>query len=293
MKKVNWIIDKFVFDDYEEKLETAIKNSGHNVLFYDDLDFENLTEFFNKKFEWKEKNWNESISNPIIIYHGLYQNAKQIDKFAYYPGIYLTLPNYECFKYYGLFGDNLLNSNYFMMGLNDVLRNKNKFFDTFKTDGIFIRPSDGFKSFPGQILPKENFDFEFNVFLQSYGGLDTDTLVVISAIQDIEEEYRFIVIDDVIVSGSLYMDKNNRSSHCAYYDKLCTDQSAWDFAVEMSKIYQPDKAYVIDVCKLSNGEYKMIELNSFCCGSMYGNDYDKVVEAVNNLCIKDFEDVYE
>lgn len=290
MKKVNWIIDKYIFDDYEKKLETAIKNSGHNVLFYDDTVFENLMDFFNKKFKWDQ---NETIPNPIVIFHGSLECAKQFNNLIFYPGAYLTLSNYECFKYYGLFGDNLLNSNYFMMGLNDVLRNKNKFFDTFKTDGIFIRPSDGFKSFPGQTLPKENFDFEFNIFLQSYGGLDTDTLVVISAIQDIEEEYRFIVIDDVVVSGSLYMDKNNRDSHCAYYDKLCTDQSAWDFAVEMSKIYQPDKAYVIDVCKLSNGEYKMIELNSFCCGSMYGNDYDKVVEAVNNLCIKDFEDVYE
>src|SRR5574344_258407 len=251
MKKVNWIIDKYIFDDYEKKLETAIKNSGHNVLFYDDTVFENLMDFFNKKFKWDQ---NETIPNPIVIFHGSLECAKQFNNLIFYPGAYLTLSNYECFKYYGLFGDNLLNSNYFMMGLNDVLRNKNKFFDTFKTDGIFIRPSDGFKSFPGQTLPKENFDFEFNIFLQSYGGLDTDTLVVISAIQDIEEEYRFIVIDDVVVSGSLYMDKNNRDSHCAYYDKLCTDQSAWDFAVEMSKIYQPDKAYVIDVCKLSNGE---------------------------------------
>lgn len=70
MKKVNWIIDKYIFDDYEKKLETAIKNSGHNVLFYDDTVFENLMDFFNKKFD------KESVfSNfPIIIFHGSYHN---------------------------------------------------------------------------------------------------------------------------------------------------------------------------------------------------------------------------
>ena len=283
MKKVNWIIDKYIFDEYEDRLSTAIKNSGMNVLFFDDAKGISIDNFIKSKFN--------SIDD-IVIFHGSLQHGKRVSNTPVYPGIYLTLDNYECFKYYGYFGDNLLNSNYLMMGLNDVLRNKNRIFDTFKTDFIFIRPSNGFKSFPGQTLPKENFEFEFNVLSKSYGGLELDTLVVISPIQENEEEYRFIVIDNEVVSGSLYMDRNNRKEWSAYYDKLCEDQTAFDFAIKMSKIYQPDRAFAIDVCKLSSGEYKMIELNSFFCASMYGNDYEKVVNAVNNLCISDFNDIF-
>lgn len=147
MNKVNWVIEKYIFEDYDQKLKDAILKSGHNVLFYDDVIYENLTEFFNKKFDCN------IFPNPIIIFYGSFQNAKQMNKYTFYPGIYLTLPNYECFKYYGLFGDYLLNSNYFMMGLNDVLRNKDKIFNTFETDEIFIRPSDGFEKIKQQYLP--------------------------------------------------------------------------------------------------------------------------------------------
>jgi len=281
MKKVNWIIDKYIFEDYEDKLATAILNSGSNLLFYDDLMSITIGEFLIKK---------KLTESDIIFFHGSLQHGRRVNKLPYYPGIYLTLENYECYKYYGYFGDNLLNSNYKMMGLNDVLRNKGRIFGDFGTDSIFIRPSDGFKSFPGQTLPFKNFDQEFNILTKSYGGLETDILSVVSPVKDIVEEYRFIVIDGKVISGSLYMDRNNRKEWKAYYDKICEDQKAFDFAVEMSKIYQPDRMYTIDVCKLSNDEYKMIELNSFCCASMYGNDYDKVVNAVNELCISDFND---
>jgi hypothetical protein len=282
MKKVNWIIDKNIFEDYEDKLATAILNSGSNLLFYDDSNGTTIFQFLTK---------NKLSELDIVFFHGSLQHGRRLSKLPYYPGIYLTLYNYECYKYYGKFGEHLLNSNYMMMGLNDVLRNKNKIFGRFGTESIFIRPSDGFKSFPGQTLPFDNFEQEFDILTKSYGGLETDILCVVSPAKDIVEEYRFIVIDGKVVSGSLYMDRNNRKEWKAYYDKVCEDQNAFDFAVEMSKIYQPDKAYTIDVCKLQNGEYKMIELNSFCCASMYGNDYDKVVSAVNELCINDFNDM--
>jgi hypothetical protein len=279
-KQVNWIIDKYVFDDYEDRLIESIKRSGAKVIIYDDQNGP-ISGIIGKFF-----------TDDIVIFHGSLQHGRRVEKAPIYPGIFLTLDNYECYKYYGYFGDNLLNSNYMMMGLNDVQRNKNKIFGRFGTESIFIRPSNGFKSFPGQTLPYENFDQEFSILTKSYGGLDTDELVVVSPIQEIDEEYRFIVINGVVVSGSLYMDNNNRKEWKAYYDKPCKDPYAWEFADKMSKIYRPDKAYTIDVCELPNGEFKMIEINSFCCASMYGCDYDKVVKAVNDLCFLEYEDIY-
>jgi hypothetical protein len=287
---VNWVIDKGMFEDYEDKLVAAIHKSGMEVVFFDDSKHQTkIGNFLGNRFV--------DQYDDVIIFHGSLQHGRGVLKSPFYPGIYLALENYECYNYYGYFGEHLLNSQYLMMGLNDVVRNKWKIFSqTFRSDrpqdeAVFIRPSNGFKSFPGQTLPLENFEFEFNVLLKSYGGLDLNTLVVISPAKDIEEEYRFIVIDGKVVSGSMYMDKASRSEWKAYYDRGCEDPGVMDFAVEMSKIYQPDRAYTLDVCRLPDGSYKLIELNSFCCASMYGNDYDKVVDAVNNLCIRDFEDI--
>lgn len=282
MKKVKWVIDKNMFEDYEDRLVEAINKSGANVFFYDDLKDITIQRFMDMRF----------TDEDVVIFHGSLQHGRRVLKTKYYPGIYLTLENYECYRYYGYFGEYLLNSNYLMMGLNDVLRNKPRIFGRFGTETIFIRPSDGYKSFPGQTLSYDNFDDEFNTLLKSYGGLDTYKLAVVSPGVEINEEYRFIVVDGKVVSGSLYMDNNNRKIWSAYYDKGCNDEDAWKFAEEMAKIYQPDRAFTIDVCKLPSGEYKLIELNSFCCGSMYGNDYDKVVMAINECCIKDFEDVF-
>lgn len=282
MKKIKWIIDKGMFEEYEDRLVTAIKNSSNDVIFYDDLKHDKIEDFLKTKF----------TDDDILMFHGSLQHGRGVLRTSYYPGIYLTLENYECYKYYGYFGYLLLNYDYLMMGLNDVLRQKDFIFETFGTDKVFIRPSNGYKSFPGQILPKENFEFELDVLKKSYGGLDLDQLVLVSPIQEIDEEYRFIVVDGKVVSGSLYMDKNNRKSWSAYYDRLCEDKKAFEFAEELVKLYQPDKAYTLDVCKLPSGEYKMLEINSFCCGSMYGNDYDKVVNAINELCLQDFNEIY-
>lgn len=281
MKKVNWVIDKYIFEDYETKLADAIVRSGMNVHYYDELKTD-IGTFMGKRF----------TDNDIVIFHGSLQHGRRVEKLPLYPGIFLTLDAYECYKYYGHFGDYLLNNVYRMLGLNDVLRYKQHIFAGFGTDSIFIRPSNGYKSFPGQTLPYKNFEQEFDILTKSYGGLEMDTLVVVSPAREIDEEYRFIVVDGKVVSGSLYMDKHNRSKWEAYYNRGCEDKEAWAFAEKMAKIYQPDKAFTLDVCKLPNGEYKLIEVNSFCCGSMYGNDYDKVVEAVNKLCISEFEDIW-
>jgi len=131
------------------------------------------------------------------------------------------------------------------------------------------------------------------VLLQSYGGIDTESLILVSGLKDIKEEYRFIVIDGEVISGSLYMDEENMGTYKAHYDKICTDQDATDFANEVVKLYQPDKAFTIDLCKTKNGEYKLLEINSFNCASMYGNDYDAVVDAVNKLAIKEYKDLFE
>lgn len=282
--KINWIIEKYLFEEYEENLVQTIKDSGMNIILFDNMPrFDNIQDYIKNKFTEKD----------IVIMHGSLQMGKRMLRTPAYPGVFLELDNYECFNYYGHYGNNLLNSEYVMMGLNDVLRNKNKIFDIFNTNSLFIRPSNGYKSFTGQTIKKENFDTDFNILIKSYGGLDMNTLVLLAPTQEIEEEWRFIIINGKVISGSLYMDSDNRTEWKAYYNKLCDDKLAYSFAELMVELYQPDKAYTLDICKMKKGGYRLIEINSFCCASWYGNDLNKIVESVNELCITEFNDVYE
>lgn len=291
MKKINWVIDKYLFDEYEDRLSTAIQNSGANVYFYDDICGKIFKKWVSDKF----------TQDDIVIFHGSLQHGRQLTKLPIYPGVFMTIDNYECYKYYGYYGDNLLNSEYLMMGLNDVNRNKSmiqKLIPSFgfgangNQSNIFIRPSNGYKTFAGQVISIEQLEKEIDILMKSYGGVDPETLVLLSTTQELEEEYRFAVIDGKVITGSMYMDANNRSTFKAYYDKPVNGGDAFDFAVEMSKLHTPDKVFTIDVCRTKKGEYKLLEINSFNCASMYGADYDKIVKATNELAIKEYNDLF-
>lgn len=284
MGTVKWVVDKYLFDEYECKLSSLINESGSSVVFHDDLKSENFETFMKNNF----------TSEDIIVFHGSLQHGRWLSKQPYYPGVFMTMENYECLNYYGYFGDNLLNSDYVMLGLNDVLRNKNKICDTLSITGnkLFIRPSDGFKSFSGNLLSLDNFESELRILINSYGGVKSNTLVLFSSPKVITEEYRFIVVDKEVISGSLYLDIFNKDSLKPYYDRVCENQDAINFAKEMSKIYQPDVAYTIDVCKTGDGKYKLLEINSFNCASFYGNCNKDVIESVNNLAIKEYNDLF-
>jgi len=292
MKNVNWIIDKYLFDEYEDRLSIAIKNSDSNVYFYDDLCGLTFREYITSKFTDKD----------IVIFHGSLQHGMQLSHLPIYPGTFMTIDKYECYKYYGYYGDYLLNSKYMMMGLNDVIRRKmeiqhqlvpsrgNPYQDICR---FFIRPSNGYKTFAGQTIVWGKIEEEINILSQSYGGIDPETLVLLSNTQEIKEEYRFIVVDGKLISGSTYFDSENVGTLNPHYNKICTDEKAIEFVDKMIGLYQPDKAFTIDVCKTGNDEYKLLEIGSFNCASMYGNDYDKIVEAINKLVIKEYEDLFE
>lgn len=298
MKKINWVIDKYLFDEYEDKLAVSIKNSGANVYFYDDICGKLFKDWITSKFN----------QDDIVVFHGSLQHGRQLTHMPIYPGTFMNIDNYECYKYYGYYGDNLLNSQYLMMGLNDVIRRKEKIKEEFclslhsvcegqklyrwDNKNIFIRPSNGYKTFTGQVISLDNLENEIDVLKKSYGSIDDNVLVLISNAQDLEEEYRFSIIDGEVITGSLYMDENNRKDFKAYYDKPINSGEAFDFAVKISKLYTPDKAFTIDICRTKKDEYKLLEINSFNCASMYGSEYDKIVDAINKLAEKEYKELF-
>lgn len=276
MKKVNWIVEKNIFDNETELVDVIRINENCNLNLVDDRGYD---------FNFDKKIKNKYNSKDVVIFYGSFQLGRRIlSETNFIPALFLTLDNYEVYNYYGYYGDEMLNQDYILIGLNDILRNKNKLFNLFKTDKIFIRPSNGFKTFTGQLLPLNNFEFEFNVLMKSYGGL-LNHLVLISSMKNILEEYRFIIINNEVISGSLYM-----KDGVLIKEKNDLSDDILNYANKVAKLYSPDLAFTIDICKTDTGEFKVLEIGSFCCASLYNCDLYKVVNNINNLCIEEYND---
>jgi hypothetical protein len=276
--KITWLVEKFLFDEYEKRLCQTIKDSGSECIVIDDTDI---------NFDFDKKIKNRFTDKDCVIFYGSLQLGRKIhSRTNFIPGIFLTIENYECYKYYGFYGNKLLNSDYLMMGLNDVKRNKEKIFNYFSIDSIFIRPSNGYKTFTGQCLNKEKFEYELDVLCKSYDGVDMDQLVVIAKKQDVHQESRFIIIDSKLIDGSIYMIDGVLNK-----EKMI-DLKAMELAQSVIGCYEPDRAFTIDIAKLKDGNYKILEIGSFCCASLYNADFEKVINAMNSLMIKEYNDYW-
>ena len=79
----------------------------------------------------------------------------------------------------------------------------------------------------------------------------------------------------------------NRVSTRTFVDEALTkEQIAQRIAKEE---WQPDKAYTLDVCK-SNGEYFMLEANSFSCSGLYKCPPEPIVKSVSEAALKEWKE---
>jgi len=278
--KINWVVEKNLFPEYEEKLVSSIKNSGMNCYFFDDSDYDfNLIDKLKRKYNEKD----------AVIFYGSLQNGRKIyEQTNLFPGVYLTVDNYECYKYYGYYGNELFNEKYLMMGLNDLYRSRDRIFKRYKKS--FIRPSNGYKTFPGQIInceSPESFDSDYNALINSYGGLDMNQLIVISGYKKVTNESRFAIIDGEIVDGCIYMIDGEKIDDYLY------DESAANYVRKIKDLYRPDNAFTMDIAFNENTrEYKLLEINSLCCGSWYNMNVNEIVHKMNDMVEKDYNDYW-
>jgi hypothetical protein len=278
MKTVDWIVEKNLFPEYEEKLVKSIIDSGMNCYFFDDSNY---------NFDLIKKIKDKYTDKDAVIFYGSLNNGQKIMKQTNLnPGVYLTVENYECYKYYGYLGNELLNKEYMMMGLNDLYRQKEKLIEKYTTK-FFIRPSNGYKTFPGQTIDCKDFDKDYFSLIQSYGGLDMDQLILVSPFKKITNESRFVIVDGEVIDGCIYMIDGEKIQERMF------DQLALNYVNRIKNLYEPDCAYTLDIAFIEgNKEYKILEINSLCCAGLYQIDIDKVVKSINKMVYKSYNDYW-
>lgn len=142
---------------------------------------------------------------------------------------------------------------------------------------FFIRPLLDNKAFDGRVHSQRSFNEWLEGYLKTERGAKfSDVDVAVSTVKDIYAEYRFFVVSGKIVTYSQY--KLGR----IVYQSSEVSVDAHNFAEKMVTLWQPSKAFVLDIALTSEG-YKVVELNNINASGFYACNVDKIVDSLETL----------
>jgi len=188
-KEVKWLTED-VFDDFE--LDKALVENRYKVNSHDYSPIQSNKEILSL-FD----------VDDCVVFHGSIDFAKRLNRIApWVPGTYCTFEDYACTKYYSSVGSWLLNEEYIMLPFGDLYRQQSFFADVFDTDFVFIRPNASDKPFGGAVV--DLFDYYNGIGSLEVNDVPQDALCVVSQSREIDYEWRMVIVNDEIITGSQY-----------------------------------------------------------------------------------------
>lgn len=272
--KVSWIVDQTISEreydcGYPSLLNAAIE-AGHHVSEAKYIPFE-------RKIKIIKEHKKMGIIGPIIA-HGTIEFIRECKKkFPLACPLAYQNENVTSFEKFAVpLRDYLLNDDYLILPYKEI-----KLREEFKRKSFFIKPLSGLKQFTGKVIVPENFEHEINS-LNRIERIDDDLLCVVSSSKYIESEFRYIICDGKVITGSEYRWDNKldiRIDTLPECDKLAEIIAKHEF--------QADYVYVCDIAMTGDGP-KVIELNSFSSSGLYACDTRKIIEEVSKMAIKEY-----
>jgi len=171
-----------------------------------------------------------------------------------------------------------------MLPWGDLKRQKDFLYDNLaEEDTIFLRPNSGLKTFTGKLIYKELFDNDLNIL--AYKDPEDHEIVIAAPPRMVMNEWRFIVVDKEVVTGSQYRFMQQSIL------RLNDDQKALNLAQEIAiQDYQPSLVWVVDICQTKSGNYYLLEVGCFSCAGLYACDLEIIVDKVSKAALKEWGD---
>lgn len=206
-----------------------------------------------------------------IFCYGSYSLSKHSVRRGYFPGAFISKNSdySNLVKHY----------DWEMLNRDCVILNFG--FGTYpKWEQLFIKPNSDTKAFTAQVMSQEEFvKFRqgiLNADPNEFSTVTRDTYYVASFPKEIEAEFRFFVVDGKVITYSQYM------SGGTFFTNPHVDEYIVEYAQKMVDLYQPDRAFVLDVA-ISEGELKIIEVNSINSSGLYLIDVQKFIFAIEEM----------
>ena len=291
--KAKWLLENEIFEDNTDKLKEILKNKGYAVNTVPYIPFEYPGTLVDRCYETYN-------SEDCVFFYGSINFGRKLRN-AWTPGVYLNEKAYECTSYYPVIGDILLHYDDFIMLPYGVLKEKKEdIFNLIGNSEIFVRPNSGTKEFTGFVTTEQRFDDD--VKLAGFYDVEPELLCLISGSKNLKREYRFVIVNGNVISGSLYRDWTigyddiNSASYVMKWSKHVDgpvdNQDAWKIAQEAANQYNPDRAWTIDIAE-TDKECKVLEIGCFSCAGLYGNDLEVVVDEVSEAAEEEWNEIFK
>lgn len=223
----------------------------------------------------------EPGTGPVVAYGTIqfnshFQRARPLDV----PGAFHRRDRLGYAATAGHLGDLMLNEDFIILPYGEVLRRGCDGLG----DAFFLKPEAVSKAFTGFVMTREKWAVEVETIRQK-SGIGLDTLCVVARPQAIEAEFRFVIADREVVTGSQYR----------WDDRLDVRLDVLPICREVAeevarRSWQPDRVYVCDVALLDGrSRAKVVELNAFSSSGLYACDTRAIVEAVSRAAEREFE----
>lgn len=143
----------------------------------------------------------------------------------------------------------------------------------------FVKPAADLKLFTGGVMEIGETFNDFLARTQVDGNIDDhrDDVVIMSDAVDILAEWRFFVVDEAVVAYSQYR-KHGQLVYHSYVPPYVVD-----YAEYLATLYQPAKAFVMDVCLTAHLDLLIVEYNCLNCSGLYHANVTALAKALDKL----------
>jgi len=264
VSKLVWVVEPDVFgQDYN--LPFAAKAVGHNVLEWCD-DW------------WETKRWPE-LTDKLVIFHGSLNNAARISaELPWNPGAFCDIDWLHCSTYFPIVEKWLLNKCWALTTVKELVNQSECVLSRIgSANSFFVRPDSPLKPFSGRVITRNNLTLEALDYGFYYD--DENLPIIISPIKTVSCEWRYIIVDGEVVSGSAY-EANGRIAKTDNFNK----KSLYYATLIAKQLSVLQKVYIIDICEC-DGELYLLELNPFSGADLYGCDMSAVVKRISDMVL--------
>ena len=200
---------------------------------------------------------------------GGYSMTNTAEKYGWNPGC-MANANHDVEVYGKMYGDNMLNHEGVCMEFTDPLPEAEEY------EMFFARPTKDTKVFSGQVFTRHGWNeyVEKTIVNNAAQIIMDETRMLVAPLKHIQQEIRCWAVGGKVVTISQY-----KLGYRVTYQNLDHDEEAVAFAQKMVDIYQPARAFVIDICRTSEG-MKVVEVNCINSAGFYDMNFQKLIMAL-------------
>lgn len=163
--------------------------------------------------------------------------------------------------------DQMLNGKFDVMTFREFL-------DSSTDAPRFVRPIVDQKAFTGQVIVGEDFAELYKAKKGRIKEQKGDMLVAVSGVHDIVAEYRFIVRNNKPIVGSSYRVDGVANRSCDI------PKDVYYAACEFAQGWMPASIAIMDVCKLRDGTFRIVEFNGIHGSGLYAIPPETFIDTV-------------